>query len=254
MFAKQGEYSPAGMYSIGHFILLFVFLAISITAFFLLKKAKKEKVIVILKVVTIVITMLELFKIIWNIAMYGFTTEGLNHYLPLYYCSLYIYALWGISFGKGKVQRASFAWLLWGGAIAGLSFLSYPSSSLIYYPAFHFLSIYSIMFHMFLVLTVILIVYHKIYTFKKGDFLYYFAFSLVFMIPALILNKLLGINMMFLEFPIAINILNKIYEFSVPFFQIFFFVFQLFVPYFVTLLFVKLSALVKQRNNNDKLR
>ncbi|HZJ89892.1 MAG TPA: hypothetical protein VFD05_04415 [Bacilli bacterium] len=254
MFTKQGEYSPAGMYSVGHFILLFIFLAIAIAIFFLLKNVKKEKVITTLKVITIVITALELFKIIWNIAMYGFTTAGLNHYLPLYYCSLYIYALWGISFGKNKVQRASFAWLLWGGGIAGLAFLSYPSSSLIYYPAFHFLSIYSIMFHTFLVLTVILIVYHKIYSFKKDDFIYYLAFSLVFMIPALILNKLLNINMMFLEFPIAINILNKIYELSVPLFQIFFFVFQLFVPYFVTLAVVQLKPLLVKRNNNDKLR
>lgn len=254
MFAKQGEYSPAGMYSVGHFILLFIFIAIAILIFLLLKNVKKEKVIVTLKAFTIIITALELFKIVWNIAMYGFTTEGLNHYLPLYYCSLYIYALWGITFGKGKVKRASFAWLLWGGGIAGLAFLSYPSSSLIYYPAFHFLSIYSIMFHVFLVLTVILIVYHKIYPFKKDDFVYYFAFSLIFMIPALIVNKLLHINMMFLEFPIAINILNIIYEFSVPLFQIFFFLFQLFVPYFVTLLLVKLGRIIAKRNNNDKVR
>lgn len=247
MFAKEGVYQPAGMYSLGHFILLFIFVAVAIVIFLLLRKAKKHKVLNVIKIITVVITALELFKIVWNIAMYGLTTIGLNHYLPLYYCSLFIYALWGISYGKNNVRRASYAWLLWGGAIAGLSFLSYPSSSLIYYPAFHFLSIYSIMFHVFLVLTVILIVYHDLYRYQVSDFKYYLAFSIVFIVPAVILNKLLGINMMFLELPINIKVLNVIYDYSIPLFQISFFIFQLFAPFYITLIFVKLAQRLRKR-------
>ena len=252
MFAKQGEYSPAGMYSLGHFILLIIFSAVALTIFLLLRKQNKANIILTIKVFTYVITILELIKIFWNMAIYGFAAESLNHYVPLYYCSLYIYALWGISYGKNKVKRASYTWLVWGGGIAGLAFLSYPSSSLIDYPAFHFLSIYSIMFHMFLVLTVILIIYHKLYEFKKGDFTYYLIFSLIFIIPAVILNKVLKINMMFLEYPINIKPLNVLYDFSVPLFQLLFFYFQLFAPYFVTLLLFKTFKLVSKRNNHDK--
>ncbi len=253
MFAKEGKYDAAGMYSLGHLILFITFVAVAIAVFFYLKNKEKRVVLLSLRIFTYVFTALELFKIIWNIAMYGVSSEAMKHYIPLYYCSLYIYALWGITHGRGKIQRASYAWLVWGGIIAGIAFLSYPSSSLLLYPAYHFLSIYSIMFHTFLVLTGILIVYHNVYRFKLNDFLYYFVFSLIFMVVAVVVNKTLSLNMMFLEFPIDIGILEIIYDYSSVIFQISFFIFQLFAPYFVTLLVVKLFALrYPQIVHNDK--
>lgn len=253
MFAKQGKYDAAGMYSLGHLILFITFLIIAIAIFFYLRNKEKRVVLLSLRIITYVVTALELLKIVWNIVMYGVSSDAMGHYLPLYYCSLFLYALWGITHGRGKVARASNAWLIWGGIIAGIAFLSFPSSSLLYYPAFHFLSIYSIMFHTFLVLTGVILVYHNIYRFKTNDFIYYFVFSLLFMIAALVVNKTLNLNMMFLEFPIAIGILDIIYDFSPIFFQVFFFLFQLFVPYLVTLLVVKLVALrYPQIVHNDK--
>lgn len=253
MFAKEGKYDAAGMYSLGHLILFVTFLIIGVGVFFYLRNKEKNIILRWLRIFTYVFTALELFKIIWNIAMYGVSSEVMKHYIPLYYCSLYIYALWGMTHGRGKIQRASYAWLVWGGIIAGLAFLSYPSSSLLLYPAYHFLSIYSIMFHTFLVLTGIIVVYHNIYRFKHNDFSYYFVFSIIFMVAALIINKALNLNMMFLKFPINIGILEIINDYSPLVFQISFFIFQLFAPYFVTLFAVKLFALRYPRIvDNDK--
>lgn len=234
MFKKAGVNPPAGLFSLSHFGLLIFFGAIAIIFFIFTKKWKKDKMLTFFKVYSLILFALEILKIIWNIANYGFNVLTLNRFLPLYYCSIFLYAFILLSWTKSIVQKASMTWMIYGGLIAGVSFLIYPSSSLLEYPFYHFLSLHSIMFHASLVLVSILLLRHEFYEPSTRDFLPFVYFSLLFMITALLVNKIWGTNLMFLETPLAIGPFIWLNNLSPIIFQIFIFLAQLFLPFVFT--------------------
>ena len=59
-----------------------------------------------------------------------------------------------------------------------------------------------------------LIFRHELYTPNVKDFWYFVSFSLVFMSLAVILNKVLGTNLMFFEKPLAILPFETLNEWS----------------------------------------
>ena len=97
-FSKPGEYEPCGMFSVGHFILLVLALSIVGIALSNTKNISKEKVKEIIKKSTIVLWILEIIKIIFNFAIGNWKNP--NNYIPLYYCSIILYA--GLLSGWGK--------------------------------------------------------------------------------------------------------------------------------------------------------
>lgn len=230
MFRSEGYAAPAGLFTLSHLGLVIFFGALAILFYVLTKNWTKDKVMRFFKVYSLVMVGLELFKITWNIGTYGVTAESLNRFIPLYYCSIFLYAFVLIAFTKGKFARAAYSWIMYGGLVSGLAFLIYPSSSLLFYPFYHFLSLHSILFHTSIILVAFLILRHELYTPNIKDFWYFIIFSLIFMIPAVILNKILGTNLMFFEEPLAIKPFEIINNWSVVFFQILIFILQLFAP------------------------
>ena len=89
-FSKPGEYEPCGLFSVGHFILLVLSLSIVGIALYNTKNISKEKVKEIIKKSTIVLWILEIIKIIFNFAIGNWVNP--NNYIPLYYCSIILYA------------------------------------------------------------------------------------------------------------------------------------------------------------------
>jgi len=253
MFEKVGVYPPAGLFSWGHLGLLVFFGALAVLFVILTKNWTKDRMLTFFKVLSVVILGLEIFKIIWNIVMYGITFETLDRFIPLYYCSIFIYAFLLLSWTKGTLSESSKAWMTYGGLIAGISFLIYPSSSLLEYPFFHFLSLHSIFFHVALVLICYLLLKFEFYIPNKKDFAKYTYFSLVFMLSAFFLNKMVGTNLMFLERPLAIPVFTLINDASPLIFQVFIFLAQLFMPFIVThgifLFFTKFTNLKIYKNS-----
>lgn len=241
MFKPEDPNNVAGMYSLGHFILFFIAIVIVSLYGYWALESSEEKVRKSFKVLSLVVLFLEIFKIVWNIVTYGFNVDQLDRYLPFYYCSLFIYAFLGIAFGRGKLKRYSEVWLVYGGLIAGISFLLYPSSSLLLYPAYHFLSIHSIVYHSLLVGIVIVLMLKKMVVITpKQDFVPFTIYAVTFMLIALIFNKTLGTNMMFLQRPLALPPLEMLQEFNDTLFQIVMFVGHLFLPFLITALVINL--------------
>lgn len=248
MFSKSGTYPPAGMFTWAHLGLVLFFTTLAVLVFIFTRKWNKGKIMRFLQVLSIILITLEIFKIIWNISSYGFSVSTMNKYTPLYYCSLFLYALPLFAFGKGSLAHASRAWLVYGGIIAGVAFLIYPSSSLLEYPFFHFLSLHSIFFHTFLVLTSVILLYHKLYVPRFRDFGPFLYFSFYFMALAFFLNKTLGLNLMFLEAPLALPFFEVLNAFSPALFQIIMFVAQLALPFvFSHLIFLFLTKVTKHK-------
>ena len=127
--SKAGEYEACGIFTIKHFILIAITLISIIIA---LKYTIKKDVKKIIKNCTIFIWICEIIIITFKISTGGI--RDVNNYVPLYYCSLLLYAGLLSSFCKGKLERAGNVFLATGGIIGGLIFIFFPTTSLPAYP------------------------------------------------------------------------------------------------------------------------
>ena len=197
MFSKAGTYEACGIFTTGHFILITITL---LGIFIALKNTvgkSKQEVHKIIKNVTIVALILEIIKIVFSISINSL--KAVNTYLPLYYCSILLYAGLLSSFAKGTFKKVGDVSLATGAIVGGIVFMIYPSTSLPTYPAFHFLSIHSFLFHGAMVYLGILINKTRYIELKKGDISYFASLILCMSILALIVNNLSGGNLMFIS-------------------------------------------------------
>ena len=197
MFAKMGYYKPCGIFTIGHFILFAITVICIIIALKFTYKKNKEEVYKIIKFLTIIMCLLEIVKIAFNLKENSI--YDVNTYMPLYYCSILLYAGLLSSFGKGIFKRIGDLSLATGSPIGGIVFMIYPSTSLPMYPAFHFLSIHSFLFHGTMVYLGILLNKTKYIELQKQDVKYFASLIGIMSFFALIVNKLFNGNLMFIS-------------------------------------------------------
>ena len=145
LFARPGEYEPCGMFTIGHFELIIITIFGIVVALKNTIHKTKEEVKQIIKRCTIAMWILEVIKI--SFKLYTGDVRNLNNYVPLYYCSLLLYAGLLSSFAKNKLKRIGDVFLATGGIIGGILFMILPTTSLPAYPMLHILSLHSFLFH-----------------------------------------------------------------------------------------------------------
>ncbi len=210
MFSNMGEYEPCGIFTIGHFILFALTLVgIFIALKFSVKKSKEE-IHKIIKYITIIICILEVIKIVFNIRQNSFS--AVNTYVPLYYCSILLYAGLLSSFAKGTLKRVGDVSLATGSIIGGIVFMIYPSTSLPIYPAFHFLSIHSFLFHGTMVYLGILINKTRYIELERKDIKYFASLVAGMSIMALVVNKLFEGNLMFISYNFPGTLIEIVYK------------------------------------------
>ncbi len=197
MFSNIGEYEPCGIFTRDHFILIIItvigiFVALKNTV-----KKSKEEIHNIIRFVVIIACILEVVKIIYSIKQNSF--YAVNTYVPLYYCSILLYAGLLSSFGKGIFKRMGDVSLATGAIIGGIVFIIYPSTSLPMHPAFHFLSIHSFLFHGAMIYLGILLNRTRYIELKKDDIKYFAILIGSMCVVALIINKLFDGNLMFIS-------------------------------------------------------
>lgn len=197
MFSNIGKYKPCGIFTTGHFILIIItIIEIGVALKYSLKKSKEE-VYRIIKGVTITACILEIIKIIYSIKHNSIS--AVNTYVPLYYCSMLLYAGLLSSFGKGTLKRVGDVSLATGSIIGGIVFLIYPSTSLPLYPAFHVLSIHSFLFHGAMIYLGILMNKTRYIELKKEDMKYFASLVGIMCAIALIINSVCDSNLMFIS-------------------------------------------------------
>jgi uncharacterized membrane protein YwaF len=211
-FAPNGKYPPCGLYSAGHIIILLFTLLDVVISLYLALRYLKSYVKTVIRIFTVIVTVLEGIKIAFNFIQ-GYT--ALNHWVPLYFCSFYLFALWFAAFGKGKAEKTGMSFLFGGSILSGLSFLFYPSTSLPNYPLFHFLSLYSFFFHGSMIFMGLFIILSGYYKPKLKDGLYYILFTGILIGLAALVNVLFGANLMFITNPYRIPVMSYVYDISV---------------------------------------
>lgn len=252
MFEKAGVYKACGIFTGGHFLL------IGITAFciyFALKntinKSRKE-IYKIIRKSTIIICTLEILKIIYCMCLES--VKSVNNYLPLYYCSMLLYAGILSSFGKGKLKRTGDVFLATGAIIGGSVFMIYPSTTLPQYPAFHILSLYSFLFHGLMVYLGLLINITHYIELRKEDIKYYSVLVGTLCIVAFITNNIFDSNLMFISKNFDVFPINIIYGITngTIFFNIIMMLGQMTVPFYVSYYGIELIEKIKDKHNLEK--
>ena len=196
--ARPGDYEACGMYTIGHLILLLItvigiFIALKFT-----KNNSKEQILKEIKVITIFLWVLEIIKIVFNLIVGNASNP--NTYVPLYFCSMILYAGIFSGFCKGKLKHIGDVFIATGGMIAGILFLLSPNTSLTMYPIFHYISIQSFILHGAMVYLGVLLNITNYIDVKVRDIIYYSGLMLIISGIAYVFNIIFECNLMFISY------------------------------------------------------
>ena len=252
LFKSSNEVIPCGMFSIEHFILLAITTICIIIALKYTKNMEKENVKKLIRKTTIFLWILEIIKIVFNIKNYGI--GAVNKYVPLYFCSLILYAGIFSGYCKGTLKKMGDVFLSTGGIIAGLIFLLYPLTSLTSYPMIHYISIHSFVLHGIMVYIGLLMLITKYTTIEKRDIIYYSSIIVMISAVAYVVNLKCNSNLMFISQNYPGTYIEIIYNNTGKIFPIVMIVAQATLPFYTvygiyTLLKTKNKKEIKEENN-----
>lgn len=242
-FAKAGKYKACNIFTSGHFALIFTTFAIIAFALKKTVNKSKEEVYKIIKMLTIILVGLEIFKI--GFTLQSFKITDVKEWVPLYYCSLLLYAGILSSFAKGKLKRVGDVFLATGSIIGGLVFIFFPTTSLFTYPVFHFISIHSFFFHGTMVYLTLLINKTHYIELKKKDIVYFASLVGVVCIAALIVNHIFNTNLMFISMDFPNTPITILYKLTGKLFTPIMIIGQMIVPYYCVYFIIKLMEKIK---------
>ncbi len=237
-----------GIFTPLHFMVIVAFILSFALVMVLSRKLTSEKSKKLIFILAIMVLALEIIKITLRIIK----NDILDAFIPLYFCSLFLFAVWFIFCKNKKLQMVGYSYLVFGGIFASLAFIIYPSTSLMIQPLWHLGSIHSIIYHFIMLYAGVLVLSKKLYTPKASDFWYYFAFVSCACLLALAINLNFGTNMMFLDNPFGLGFLQAIKDTSQALYIILAWLAQAVGLYWINFGIYKLITKIKlRRKNND---
>ncbi len=194
------EQLPGTMFTPLHFTVAGILLSMVVVSAILVHK--KEKMIKPLFIILwVTVTVLEVVKITWESTTGNEVRLEVAGILPLYPCSIFMYAMPFAIWGKGKVKQAASGYVCTLGLLGGSVNFFYPMTVLYRYSILSFSAMHSMLYHavmLFTCLTMLLSGYHR-YTRVKSvwDVLLPCVPTLILSIPANIVNYTVGADYMF---------------------------------------------------------
>lgn len=250
LFAKPGEYEASGIFSIEHFFLLIITIIGIKVAVNHTDTSNKNVIKKRIQIVTICAWILEIIKIIFNLSIGN--GNNINTYIPLYYCSILLYAGIFSSLGKGTLKRIGDVFLATGGIIGGIIFLILPTTSITTYPVFHYLSLQSFIYHGAMIYLGIIINKSQYVELEKKDIVYYSGLVGTMCLIAFIFNNIFDSNLMFISKDFPNNPITILYKLTGKFFPLVVSLIQMVLPFYVvdgTKKLMQRIALKKEKEN-----
>lgn len=249
LFANPGEYEPCGIFTKGHFGLIIVTILGIIIALKKTVNKTKEEVSKIIKKCTIGLWIFEIIIIAFKLCTGDL--RNVNNYVPLYYCSLLLYAGLLSSFAKGKLKRAGDIFLATGGIVGGIIFMIFPTTSLPAYPMFHIVSLHSFLYHGTMVYLGLLLNITNYIKIEALDIKYYASLVGIVCCCACIINNIFDSNLMFISKNFPGTPLEIVYKFTGPFFTIVTSIGQMTIPFYAVYESRNQIKLWKKNKNYD---
>ena len=252
-FCAPYEVSPSGIFSKGHLVLFLVTFVLVALALYLSRGMGTLAVRRTLRAVTLFLWVMELAKILF--VLLGTGSRNPNDFLPLYYCSITLYAGAFSSLARGSLRYAGDCFIATAGLVGGAVFLIFPTSTLPYYPAFHFLSLHSFLLHGAMVYLGLLLLLRGVYRPVWRDVRYPALLISAVCAPALVFNTVFDrvtgqeiANLMFISKDTPDTPLTLVYRLTGPLFTPFMWAVQAFCPF---LLVCGVSALWRKKKNSQ---
>lgn len=234
--APEGKYKASGLFSIPHICLL-------ILTVYLITEALNHTLLLsfsqirnIIRGCSIVLCSLEILKIIFKVKK-EHQTSGYDSWIPLYFCSITMYASLLSGFATGYFQHIGDVFLAVGALIGGICFLLYPSSSIMIYPWNHFLTLHSFFYHGVLTYLGILVNRSGLVVLVWKDILIYALYFGLFCFFADRINHRKGTNLMFISSPFFGTFLEKLYQILGKYYTFVLVMVQAIVPFIVVMWF-----------------
>ena len=231
LFAKVGEYQPCGLFTKGHFGLAIITIIGIIIALKNTAQKTKQEIEKIIKRSTIIIWILEIIIITFKISTGGI--RNVNNYVPLYYCSILLYAGVLSSFTKGKLKRMGEVFFATGTIIGGIVFIILPTTSLPNYPMIHIVSLYSFLYHGIMIYLGLLVNITNYVEIKLEEIKYYATLVGIVCMLAYIINNIFGSNLMFISQNFVGSPVEILYNITGPFFTIIACIGQMTLPFYI---------------------
>lgn len=212
------EQLPGTMFTPLHFIVSAILLALVIVCAILIRKTKYIKPTFI--IIWATVSVLEVVKIVWESTTGNVVRLEVGGILPLYPCSLYMYAMPFAIWGKGNVRKAACGYVCTLGMIGASVNFFYPMTVLYRYSIISFSAMHSMIYHsvmLFTGLTMLLSGYHRYTGIKKWyELLLPCIPTLILSIPANIVNYTLITDYMFFRgtsafFPAIFGDMKKVF-------------------------------------------
>ena len=175
-----------------YFYLAFCFIVIPILVY-LLRKTDHRKMTAFFRALAVFMIVLEIAKVSWESYWDVTTGRGFNAggILPLDTCSLFLFTLPLVGFGRGKVKECGAAWLATLGLVGGVSNILFIQA-LKWYPIFTFGAFFSMFYHFMMAFVALWIVVSRYIGFRPKDIIYGFIPHAVFSVPVIILDYVFG--------------------------------------------------------------
>lgn len=235
-FFTTGIGEVAGLFSLTHLIYVLIAIAIILVVIFLTRNKTNQQLLKYLKIISITFLVLEILKIIWNLTIREDVTY--EDYIPLYFCSFFIYASLIFAFSKNEdsiIYKFAKLFLFYGGITGGLAFSVFPTTSLMVFPLLHVLSIHSLIYHSFMVIVAIWML--KFFTPKLQDIKIYGIVLLGIELVIIGINYLCEANFMTLNEPFVLVLFDVIYSWGKPVYPFVMAIGQLLLTFYVGYIF-----------------
>lgn len=253
-FAKPGKYEACGIFSIEHFFLLILTIIGIKIAVKNTDIANKSVIKKRIQIVTICAWILEIIKILFNLSIGN--GNNINTYIPLYYCSILLYAGIFSSLGKDTLKRIGDVFLATGGIIGGIIFLILPTTSITIYPMLHYLSLQSFIYHGAMIYLAIIINKSEYIELEKRDIVYYAGLIGTMCLLAFIFNNIFDSNLMFISKDFPNNPITIIYKLTGKFFPLVISLVQMILPFYAVIgvkkIISSVATIEKQETENEE--
>ncbi len=252
-FAPPYASAPCGMYTVGHLALFLIAASAIALGLYASRALDACGVRRIIRVSTAVLWVLELAKILFVLLVVGSTNP--NDFIPLYYCSLILYAGLFASLGHGVLQKLGDVFIATGGIVGGACFLVCPNTSLPRYPFFHFISFHSFLLHGLMVFLGLLLLWRGGYRIKRQDAVYCVTLISAMCLIAFIFNTVWDLthpdfavaNLMFMSKDFPGTPVSLLYRLCGRLFPIAMWLIQALGPFFGMLGLQRLAAALWQK-------
>lgn len=246
MFSPANKATACKMWSPTYIVALVVVLLMVIIGLVFSRKMKEKHVRLVLIIMAIFGISTEIIKMIFVGVTYGIEKV---EFLPLYFCSLFMYST-VLAATKVKVlKNTGLSFLFFGGIIGATAFFIYPSACIPNYPIYHFMCLRTMLFHGSMIYAGILIVITGFYKPKLKHFLNYFVALIIVCLLAYIINLTTGSDLMYLSKPLDFEISKVVYNKVPNLYPFIVMILEITVPFFTSYLIYYLISLIITKIN-----